>query len=100
MSRNCSSRLIYLLQPPFLCTAYGTGQELFCCSQVPVYKCIGFVAPWEGFLSRSRSAAAFNCSRLPDGSYKVIRRWLLPMLGLYVSERDNTVDSNLVNPCP
>lgn len=78
-----------LLKPSFGCIAYGS-------SQVLLSKCVGSVALWEGLPSGLSSEAAFDCLRLPGRIYKVIRRWLLPVLDLKVSGRDYTANHSLV----
>lgn len=94
----CPSRLVYLLRPPFGCTAYGTSQVLLCHVQVPASLWIGSVAPWKELLSRLTSATDFDYSGLPDGSYMAIHGWLLPMLDLKVCWRDNAASPGLVTP--
>ena len=69
-----SSRLVYLLHPPFVYTTNEASQELLCCGLVPASGCIVFVAPWGWFLSRPRPDTAFDCLELPSGNYKVIHR--------------------------
>ena len=56
MSGMYSSRLVYLLQPPFVCTTNGASQELFYCGLVTAFGYFVFVAPWERIASRPRSA--------------------------------------------
>ena len=91
------SRLVYLLRQRFGYTAYGTSPVLLCCGLATASGCVGFVVPWEGLLSRPRSATAFDCSGPPDGSYKVIRRWLVLM---EVSGKDKTASRGPVIPIP
>lgn len=98
LSEIFPSRLMYLLQSPFVCTAYGPSQELLCSGLVLASRYVAFAVPWEGLLSSQKSVAVFDCSRLSGGHYKVIRRWLLPMLDLKVSRRDNAVGRGLVIP--
>ena len=92
------SRLMYLLQLAFVCITYGPSQELLCCGLVPASRYVVFAVPWEGLLNSPKSVAVFDCSGLPDGHYKVTRRWLLPMLDLKVSRRDGAVGHSLVTP--
>lgn len=80
---------MYFLRPIFRHAVYGASQVVLHCGLMSAFRCVGSEALWEGFPFRSRSAAAFDCSGLRGRSYKVIRKWLLPMLVLEASERDH-----------
>lgn len=60
--------------------------------------CVSSVAPCEELPSRPSSAAVCDCSELPRENYKVSHGWLLSMLDLKASGRDDAAIQGPVTP--